>query len=165
MSDLVKRLRQHGCPIPQEPWSLAINCGAAGRCGCDEADAVEAATEIEKLRDEVGLWKDRYEAERQAQVTVEVRTPTCTRVSGSGLKNRFRLLAEAHRALPAPKRAVNSASANDILQSEPRGDRTHDPRLKRPGQLAARGGKDSQAVATARHSRDDDSTRHHDLGS
>ena len=42
------------------------------------------------------------------------------------------LLTEAHRALPAPKRAENSASANDILQSEPRGDRTHDPRLKRP---------------------------------
>src|SRR5205814_6586385 len=52
---------------------------------------------------------------------------------------------------------------DETFQSEPRGDRTHDPRLKRPGQLVARGGKDSQAVATARHSRDDDSTRHHDL--
>src|SRR2546428_10301317 len=66
----------------------------------------------------------------------------------------------ADRSAPAPKRAVNSASANDILQSEPRGDRTHDPRLKRPGQLGARGGKGSQALATARHFRGDDSTRH-----
>ena len=74
-----------------------------------------------------------------------------------------RLLTEAHRALPAPKRAVNSASANDILQSEPRGDRTHDPRLKRPGRLVARGGKGSQALATARHFRGDDSTRHPSL--
>src|SRR5438132_10502585 len=49
------------------------------------------------------------------------------------------------------------------LCGEPRGDRTHDPRLKRPGRLVALGGKASQAVATARHSRDDDSTRHQGL--
>jgi integrase len=42
------------------------------------------------------------------------------------------LLTDPHRALPAPKRAENSASANDGFQSEPPGDRTQDPRLKRP---------------------------------
>jgi len=42
------------------------------------------------------------------------------------------LLTDPARALPAPQRAENSASPNKILQSEPRGDRTHDPRLKRP---------------------------------
>src|SRR5207237_450247 len=34
-------------------------------------------------------------------------------------------------------------------ESEPRGDRTHDPRLKRPGRLVGRGGRDSQVLATA----------------
>src|SRR5207302_11260213 len=44
--------------------------------------------------------------------------------------------------------------------SEPRGDRTHDPRPKRPGRLVAWGGRDSQALATPRLTRDDDSMRH-----
>ena len=35
------------------------------------------------------------------------------RLAASGLR---RLLTEAHRALPAPKRAENSASANDICR-------------------------------------------------
>src|SRR6266478_9490402 len=61
-----------------------------------------------------------------------------------------RLLTEAHRALPAPKRAVNSASANDILQSEPRGDRTHDPRLKSPARVTtAIGASLSDSLRTA----------------
>src|SRR5207237_7202327 len=66
--------------------------------------------------------------------------------------------------LPAGEpRPRGESAANDILQSEPRGDRTHDPRLKRPGQLVARGGRDSQAVAMPGHSQDDDSTRHQGL--
>lgn len=50
MSDLVERLRQHGCPVPHEKWPLAVDCVAANRCGCDEKDAVEAAAEIASLR-------------------------------------------------------------------------------------------------------------------
>ena len=42
------------------------------------------------------------------------------------------LLTDPARALPAPKRTEDFPSENQILQSEPRGDRTHDPRLKRP---------------------------------
>jgi hypothetical protein len=35
-------------------------------------------------------------------------------------------------ALPDPKRAEALPNGNDVLQSEPPGDRTLDPRLKRP---------------------------------
>jgi integrase len=42
------------------------------------------------------------------------------------------LLTAAPKALPAPKHAEDLPSENRALQSEPRGDRTHDPRLKRP---------------------------------
>ena len=52
---------------------------------------------------------------------------------------------------------------NDILQSEPRGDRTHDPRLKRPGQLVGPGGKGAQALATTGQVGSEDSTSHQAL--
>lgn len=42
------------------------------------------------------------------------------------------LLTAAPKALPAPKRTEDFTNAIETLQSEPRGDRTHDPRLKRP---------------------------------
>ena len=42
------------------------------------------------------------------------------------------LLTKAPRALPAPDQPKNLPSENRVFQSEPRGDRTHDPRLKRP---------------------------------
>ena len=42
------------------------------------------------------------------------------------------LLHKPPRALPAPKHPEDLPSDNRVLQSEPRGDRTHDPRLKRP---------------------------------
>ena len=42
------------------------------------------------------------------------------------------LLTDPVRALPAPHRSEDFPSANNVLRSEPRGDRTHDPRLKRP---------------------------------
>src|SRR5204862_3476588 len=42
------------------------------------------------------------------------------------------LLTKTPRALPAPKRPQDFPSENQVFQSEPRGDRTHDPRLKRP---------------------------------
>jgi len=42
------------------------------------------------------------------------------------------LLTDPPRALPAPTHTENLPSENHVLQSEPRGDRTHDPRLKRP---------------------------------
>jgi hypothetical protein len=42
------------------------------------------------------------------------------------------LLTDPARALPALKRTEDLPSENHLLQSEPRGDRTHDPRLKRP---------------------------------
>jgi len=68
--------------------------------------------------------------------------------------------------LPAGEpRPRGESAANDILQSEPRGDRTHDPRLKRPGQLVGRGGKRSQAFANTGQVAADDSTRHQALAS
>jgi hypothetical protein len=42
------------------------------------------------------------------------------------------LLQKPPGALPAPKRPQDLPSENRAFQSEPRGDRTHDPRLKRP---------------------------------
>src|SRR5439155_15093432 len=42
------------------------------------------------------------------------------------------LLTDLARALPAPKHAEDLPSENQALRSEPRGDRTHDPRLKMP---------------------------------
>ena len=42
------------------------------------------------------------------------------------------LLPKPPRALPAPKDPQDFQSDNRAFQSEPRGDRTHDPRLKRP---------------------------------
>lgn len=42
------------------------------------------------------------------------------------------LLTDPPRALEAPNRSEDSPSTNTILQSEPPGDRTQDPRLKRP---------------------------------
>ena len=42
------------------------------------------------------------------------------------------LLTDPARALPALKRTEDLPSENHVFQSEPRGDRTHDPRLKRP---------------------------------
>jgi integrase len=42
------------------------------------------------------------------------------------------LLQKPTRALPAPKHPRDLSSENPAFQSEPRGDRTHDPRLKRP---------------------------------
>jgi hypothetical protein len=42
------------------------------------------------------------------------------------------LLQNPGRALPAPKHPQDLPSENRAFQSEPRGDRTHDPRLKRP---------------------------------
>jgi hypothetical protein len=49
------------------------------------------------------------------------------------------------------------------LQSEPPGDRTQDPRFKRPGRLVARGGRDSQALATTGQVDGEDSIGHQDL--
>ena len=42
------------------------------------------------------------------------------------------LLTQASRALPAANQAPDFPHEIETLQSEPRGDRTHDPRLKRP---------------------------------
>jgi len=42
------------------------------------------------------------------------------------------LLPKQRRALPAPKHPQDLPRENRAFQSEPRGDRTHDPRLKRP---------------------------------
>src|SRR5713226_7998190 len=59
---------------------------------------------------------------------------------------------------------MQPVSASDLLcRSEPRGGRTHDPRLKRPGRLVAGGGKRSQALATTGQVAGDDSRRHQDL--
>jgi len=43
-----------------------------------------------------------------------------------------RLLPETNRATEASSEARDFSSANDDLENEPRGNRTHDPRLKRP---------------------------------
>ena len=43
-----------------------------------------------------------------------------------------RLLTDRRRALPASEPPENFTSAAETLQSEPPGDRTQDPRLKRP---------------------------------
>ena len=69
------------------------------------------------------------------------------------------LLTKTPRAFPAPK-PPPICRARIAFQSEPRGDRTHDPRLKRPGRLVARGGKRSQAFATTGQVTGDDSTHH-----
>jgi hypothetical protein len=42
------------------------------------------------------------------------------------------LLTAAPKALPAPKRTEDLPSENQVFRSEPPGDRTQDPRLKRP---------------------------------
>lgn len=42
------------------------------------------------------------------------------------------LLTQASRALPAANQAPDFPHETETFQSEPRGNRTHDPRLKRP---------------------------------
>src|SRR2546430_1622690 len=42
------------------------------------------------------------------------------------------LLTDPSRALPAANQAPDFPHETETLRSEPRGDRTHDPRLKRP---------------------------------
>ena len=73
------------------------------------------------------------------------------------------LLTKTPRALPPPQHPQDSPSENRAFQSEPRGDRTHDPRLKRPVPLVGRGGKPSQVVANIGQIATGDSTRHQDL--
>jgi excisionase family DNA binding protein len=56
--------------------------------------------------------------------------------------------------------AVRGPNETSVFQSEPPGDRTQDPRLKRPGRNVGPDGKDSQALAITRQVSGDGSSEH-----
>jgi excisionase family DNA binding protein len=99
-----------------------------------------------------------------------VREDACTRrrvLVGFPCAGRVKHAPPRAGSVPVPSPGANhgskKSSETSHPQGEPPGARTRDPRLKRTGPLVAPGGRASQAVATTRQARSDDSTRRQGL--